>query len=522
MDLIVNIEQPKKEYQIPLDNVLYETDYNFLAREMKEPGSPAFWAERLSKKLNYNNIDSSGEMPSPVKLKRYYDGLADLPFVPKDVESAFRRFQKKARTNFAGQIVDSAADRFAIKGFKTGADDTYNATAWRAWANAGMEVVSKEIFTNMLTFGESYALLGFEKDGSTPRITAETPLTMAVEEDAYGEVAAASKVVYDDIMKITRLFVYMPGYVYVFKCLNSTKPAAFMRNKSYWKNWEYSPEESFATGLDYVNIIVFRNKDGLGEFSKHIDLLDRINEGILNRMIIVSTQAHRQRMIEMQLHVDPDMGVVELPTHDEDGNELDYASLIPSSPGQIGILPPGAKIWESSQSDIQGHLSSVKQDITDLAAVTNTLVNYLFPESANVSSSAQDQSAESFYFKMEDRLRRARRGFEKIAEFILTAGGIEFDDITVAFASLRQPSIQQTAVAYSQITDLPTETKLAYILGMDPNEVQDVMRQIKEKELRERLAASLLPGGSNEMVVDTASIAARAANADPELGREVV
>jgi hypothetical protein len=120
---------------------------------------------------------------------------------------------------------------------------------------------------------------------------------------------------------------------------------------------------------DRMPIIRFRNRGGRGEFERHLDTLDRINDQIMSKVVIAKVQAFRQMAIE------------NLPDNVE---QIDpgpvtwrpWRSTTPTRsrrpPVRLWRLPEGAKIWESTPTDLGPLRLSIKDDLENLAAVTQT------------------------------------------------------------------------------------------------------------------------------------------------------
>ena len=88
--------------------------------------SPGWWFKRLLQELGkrqqrYDLLDS------------YYRGDPPAPWGPENCSAAFRKFQLKARANWANLIVEAVRERQVPVGFRTGAegDDFGDAEAWR-------------------------------------------------------------------------------------------------------------------------------------------------------------------------------------------------------------------------------------------------------------------------------------------------------------------------------------------------------------------------------------------------------
>src|SRR3546814_12166195 len=128
---------------------------------------------------------------------------------------------------------------------------------------------------------------------------------------------------------------------------------------------EYGGAEGEELNHRFVPIVRFRNRNGISEFERHTDTLDRINHGILQRMVISLYQAYRLRAIA----VDDD----DAPETDPDtGQEINYEDLLSSDPGAFIKIPFGAKMWEGAQADLSGILSAVKDDVLYFMETTKT------------------------------------------------------------------------------------------------------------------------------------------------------
>src|SRR5690606_10024847 len=128
--------------------------------------------------------------------------------------------------------------------------------------------------------------------------------------------------------------------------------------------WEPTGEPETYSGN--VPVFALDNKNGLGEFEPHLDILNRINRNLLQRLVTVAMQAFRQRFLESK-----DGG---LPDEDDDGNALDWAKMLEAAPGALWELPAGVTVKELADGagGIQAMLEAERADIKAFAAVTQT------------------------------------------------------------------------------------------------------------------------------------------------------
>jgi hypothetical protein len=232
-----------------------------------------------------------------------------------------------------------------------------------------------------------------------------------------------------------------------------------------------------------VPVVKFGNRDGVGEFELHTDLLDRIAHVTLQQMVIATLQAFKQRAMKTSAEAGEDGG---LPDEDEHGNPIDYDQIFEADPGALWRLPIGAEIWESGQVDLTGILSASKDWVLHLAACTQTPFPMFSPDSANQSANGASLYREGLTFKVEDRCRIAGAGHAQLLAIAFKLkGDLERGnaaDIIVDWAPADRYSILEMAQADAQ-SSLPLAQKAARIYGMSPAEVKITLAQASQQAL---------------------------------------
>ena len=147
-------------------------------------------------------------------------------------------------------------------------------------------------------------------------------------------------------------------------------------------------------------MFLYQNPGQVGEFEAHLDLINRINHGVLQVLAITAMQAFRQRGIKGGL----------LPQKDNEGNDIDWTKVFEAAPGALWNLPEGLDIWESQPTDINPLLMEVKDHVRQLSAVTRTPFSTLIPDSANQSAEGAKETKEGLIFKAQERLTIAATG----------------------------------------------------------------------------------------------------------------
>jgi hypothetical protein len=193
-------------------------------------------------------------------------------------------------------------------------------------------------------------------------VTAEDPRQVITRHDPLtDDVVDALKLYRDEIAGLDVAYVYLPG-----KCPGGDPQdlaGALATRRFGWADWDWDEDRSadLPAGFeDVVPVVRFRNRDGVSEFERHIDVLDRINRSLLRGLVVMTYQAFKQRAVSG-----------DLPERRERRQDQ-LQDLLKAGPDALWLLPPDAKIWESGQVDMNPIISFAKNDVLFLAAVTRT------------------------------------------------------------------------------------------------------------------------------------------------------
>lgn len=420
----------------------------------------------------------ASELPRLQLLERYAVGDAPLPEGAEGMSAAYRAFQKKARTNFAELAVSAVRERMVIGGFRTGADGDENGDreVRRLWKANDLDVKAADAHDWMLTFGKSYAIVGpVSPFTGAPLVTIEHPMQMTALRDPMDRrrVVSAMKVYRDEVEELDWAYFYeadrvtryaKPSYTennFTVSSKGKKEPLALVTISG----WDLVDVQS--NPLGQVPVVVFENLGGRGEFESHVDILDRINHTVLQRLVITTTQAFKQRAIEG-----------DLPEFDADGNAIDYNGLFQPGPGSLWLMPPGAKIWESGQTDIQGILNAAKNDIQDFAAVTRTPLHYLTPGGESQSAEGASLSREGLVFKTEDRITRVSSSWSSVVSLMFRYAGDEARasllDLEPIWESPERHSLAERGDAIVKFADMPFRSRMELIGKFSPAEIDQM------------------------------------------------
>lgn len=492
------------------------------------------------------------EQPRLERLNAYRCGRPPLVLGSERLQSAFYRFQSMSKSNFAESIVTSRTNRMVMRSIRTAAvdDDNGDSQAWKMWTANAMDIGSTDIHDDMATFGLAYGSASAPDPNVAdgwPVITAEDPRQVITAQDPVNKqkTVAGFKIFHDDLRDMDYVYLWLPGKMWVAYRPRKARgvpmglrdmadgraplvPVAF--NPSTYTLLpmgqqapggpifdddqpdgvadpsELPDDYEGPTSEQYevltIPMVRYGNRRGVGEFERHTDVLDRINHGVLNKIVIATLQAFKQRAIELAGDPDGDGG---LPDEDENGNPIDYNDIFEADPGALWRLPIGAKIWESGQVDMNGILSSVKDDVLFLSQTTTTPFPMYIPDGANQSASGASLYREGLTFRAEDLCRIAARGHAQ-----LIALGFAFmgdttrsnpEDISVAWAPADRYSILEQAQADS-LSSLPRAQKYARFYGMAPDDVQIALAQSAADAML-NLSTKPQPAGQVAAVVNT-------------------
>jgi len=372
-------------------------------------------------------------------LEDYYTGRPPLPWGSEDAKARFYKFQQTSRTNFAALIVQAPCERIGLRAISTAVDhdESGDQEAWRVANGNDLDIVLAEVARLSFKFGRSYMAVGMPDESGISVITAEDPRQVITAADPMRprRTVAAFKLYHDDVDGLDIAILWLPGEKWVATRERKVPVTNLRRNRGPLSPVEPTPvsfspatfemrpmvgeigpvdaevpdadDAFFSETYEVRDIPVepFLNREGIGEFELHTDLLDRINHMILQRIVIATLQAFRQRAIELE---------EDLPERDDDGNIIDYNDIFAADPGALWKLPKGAKIWESGQVDLQGILSSVKDDVLHLAAVTRTSMAMFTPDAATQTAEGASMQREGLTFKVEDWERSGGRSLARI------------------------------------------------------------------------------------------------------------
>lgn len=358
--------------------------------------SPGWWLKRLSDKLESRRKETD-------ELFARYEGNAPVPSSLRAAPESAQRFFKASRTAFAEMIVKAVKYPLRLQGVTTAVDqaEVGDPEAWRVVVRSGMREEGDDACRLALTAGNGYAIVGMH-DG-TPRYTAEDPRQVVTIHDpvVQAKILAAGKFFHHDVDERVYAYLYREGRVW--RAYRARKTPGIARFSAGW-DWDETAGgeegEPLPEGCeDLLPVFRYRNEEGIGEFQRHRDLLDRLDHMVLQGMTIATLQAFRQRAIKVDPKDMPD-------TDPETGEDIDYNDIFTADPGALWKLPETAQMWESGSVDLTPVWTGMDKFTQQLSAVTFTPLAMFSPDGQNQSAAGAAFAREGRTFKIEDRQDR--------------------------------------------------------------------------------------------------------------------
>jgi hypothetical protein len=155
-----------------------------------------------------------------------------------------------------------------------------------------------------------------------------------------------------------------------------------------------------------VPVVPFRNRPrllggGRSEIGDVIDIQDRINKTLFDRMMAGEYASYRQRY---------SIGM-EIPTDDSGRPKAPFEAAV----DRLWMAEdPDVKFGEFSQTDLGPFIAAVESDIQHMAAISRTPPHYLLGQIINISGDALKAAESGLASKAKSRARHFGESWEKV------------------------------------------------------------------------------------------------------------
>lgn len=357
------------------------------------PGSDDWWLVRLCNKLGDG-------LPRMGNLRSYRDGDALLPDNAWDIgtRESYRRFLRRARLHIVETIRDARTDRQAVVGFRTGAvgDDIGDVAAWANWTRNRMKVQSREFFNDTADYGRAYILTIPAPGGAVWNVRNEWNTIGEVDPLRPWLLQAGITVAYDHIAGAETVILFRPGYWRM--AYRRTTIPTLPQDGTPWasgSDWTWAGDAQRTPFTEDPLLVRSQTTDAFGVYEKHLDSVDRINEITVNAISLIVMQSFRQRGVKGDLPSHYPEG------HPQAGQEIDYDEMFKAGPAALWMLPVGAEIWESAQTDVTPIYNARKEELKTLSSLTRTPQDIFDGESQNQSALGAQTSKEPLIYAVK-------------------------------------------------------------------------------------------------------------------------
>jgi hypothetical protein len=447
----------------------------------KTAGTPEWWLLRLGKKL-------SDEQARFNRLESYWAGTPPLPHGNRRMREAYKRLQRIARTNFGALIAEAVLERLKVVGFRAGSKATADADdkAWQWWQRNNLDADSGLVHRAAVILSRSYVCVGEDPDEpGKALVTAEDPRQVIHESSPTNrrKVIAALKTYWDDVERAQIAILYLPDEIHYYRSTSTVRRD--VEAVRLWNVNSWDVEDIIDNPLGEVPVTPFVNRpdmagNGLGEFEDVIDILDRINTVILDRLVISAMQAYRQRWAK---------GVS---LTDENGNPTDQFD--PGADLLWSVEDEAAQFGEFSPTDLTPIIKSIESDVQYLSAITRTPPHYVLSGIVNASGDALRVAETGLTSKAGERQIEFGESWERVYRQVSKQFGnaeVSFD-AEVLWKDPQFRSLTERASASVQLksADVPWKTRMR-MLDFTPQDIERMETERMQDAFAQALATPL-------------------------------
>ena len=387
----------------------------------------------------------------------YYDNEPPIvALLDTEERQTFRRFLDESQTNWSELIVNSVAERLSVVGFSWG--DSSDA-AWQLWQANQMDADAELVQTDGLVTGSGFALV--QPDDDSPvgvSITGESPLevTCLYAPGNRRERIAGFKRFTDHALQVTEILI-LPDVIATW-APNAGEPVV----------------EANPAGL--VGLVEIRPQPRTigrprSELDPAIPVIDRIHTTTFNRLVASDYGAFRQIWatgirLARQLITSADGSTTEL-------------AVKPWDIGANRLLTaenPDARIGALAGDPLAGYLAAVAEDITHLAATTQTPAHYLVGRMVNLSADAIKAAEAGLVAKVRRRMLHIGEAWEEVTRIALGLIGDPGAAMLDGEVIWRDPETRSDAQVVDALTKMATLGVPREVLwakwGATPTEIQ--------------------------------------------------
>lgn len=424
--------------------------------------------------------------------RRYYEGDQDLPAGPSQHAEAYRRFQRLARTNLCFLCAESRVHRTQVIGFRDVDGDSD--AVWKLWQQAKLDARQFSIWRKAYSRSAAYVIVGVDpRNSSRPRVTIEGPESVIVETDPAdtSRRLAALRMWHDPIVRRWMATLYLPGVRHHWVSRKEAKTAESSMLRFGTDSWTERSEPG--RSLPDVPVVPFLNgdegEDPRAAFSFGIDVQNRLNLTLLNRLTADRYAAFRQRWIT---NYEPEI------------DEASGLAIAPFKPGvdQTWTMPPPepgspeSKFGDFQQTDTANILRGCEADMRAFAAVTLTPVYYLPGDLINIGADSIAALDAGHIADVKQSMATWGEGLEEVLQLMADVAGLG-RDLSQAEVVWERPENFQPAVVADYASKLRAAgvplPMVAEEIGWTPQRVSQLRSEMASDAFLSAASGSTAP-----------------------------
>jgi len=398
-----------------------------------EPMSPGWWATRLHQQL-------LARQPDIVKMRKYAHGEHDNPSIEAKASRAFRRIMGLSKTNLSGLIIDAAAERMAISGFRFGDAPDADKDAWAIWQQSDFDADFELVINEALTAGRAFILVEPTQPGDKwPSLYAEdaTQMIVAYQPGNRRKRLAAWKEWIDEWTGKTFGTLYLPDEIYKLQATRPLGVGDIQVNLRWSLRDERTEYEPNPLGEVPVWEVPNRPRLQIGAVESEIaDVIvdqDACNHIALNALIAAEYGAFKQKwMTGLSIPRDPTTGQAVEP-FDVAVNRM----LVSEN--------ESARFGDFEATALNPYIELYESRVKHMAAVSRTPVAMLLGGMVNVSAEALALSVAGLVQKVKRKARYMDQAPEAALRAAFKLAGDERSNATTAETIWVDPEIRSAA-----------------------------------------------------------------------------
>jgi len=414
----------------------------------------------------------------------YYRGDHRLPWGPTPTTSSvYRRLLKEARSNWAELIVDAVNERLRVIGFRWSGTEDADLDVWNnIWQPNSLDARSDEVHVESLVYGYGYTLIWPDSTSDNIKITAEHPnevICYSPTSDRHLVTAALKR--WCDDWGQWHATLFTTSAIYKFTSAASVVGGSAMPPTTWLVKEDTAEPWPLPNPFGVVPVVEFPNNPrmltgGRSELAGgQIDMMDRINETIFNRMLAAQFAAFRQKWVTG----------MEIP-RDNEGN--------PIEPFRVAVdrlwmtENPEAKFGEFDEASLTNYIAAAEADIQHLAAISRTPAHYLLPHGPMPSGEALKAAETGLVAKVKRRQRFFGEAWEQTLRYaLLMQGDPRWTDMSgeTLWADPESRSDAQTADALVKLAQIGVPAQMLWELSgfFSPQQIERMIQQRADEAL---------------------------------------